>query len=259
MATIGRTFSDPDKWEENWFLRLPKQLKYLYVYLWERCDHAGVIEVHLPIWSAHTGFNYDQESLNKLIEIANGDKERILDLKSKIWFTAYIRFNQQTDPTKGLSSTYTFHKHVYGRLKNHNLVDEVDKRDPILLKEFKSISQEETIPSKANGRLSEDLPKKTGKGAGRGKGEEQGQGASVNLVKATNLFGKLKSEIPIPLNEYPEHVYLGDIERLVDQLKEEGIKNIEAYLITAAKNFDWENSEWDEFTESLIKNEDVPF
>lgn len=185
MATIGKTFSDPDKWEENWFLRLPKKLKYLYVYLWERCDHAGVVEVVLPIWSAHTGLDLDRNSLNHLIEISNSDKERILDLKSKIWFTEYIRFNQQSDPTLGLRSNYTFHKHVFKRLKNHGIVDEVNKRDPILLNAFHDLSSEETVISKANESLNQDLGKLTGRGRGSGKGSDKETSMGTSFIDTT--------------------------------------------------------------------------
>lgn len=180
MATIGRTFSDPDKWDENWFIKnLTVEQRYLYLYLWERCDHAGVIDVVLPVWIAHTGLELDEDKLDELVHLVNSDSERILHLGSKIWFTEYIRFNQQTDTTKGLTPNYSFHKHVLKRLKKHSLVDEVMNRDPILLHQFEGISTRETETPKSNLSLNEALPKQTGKESGSGSGTGLGSGTGT--------------------------------------------------------------------------------
>lgn len=176
MATIGRTFIDPDKYEQNWFLNLPLEIKYLYMYCWERCDHSGVIEVSLSMWSFHTKLNVTEELVKEMISLANFDKERIVELDSKIWFTEYIRFNQQTDPTKGLSANYSFHKHVFGRLNSHGLVEAINKRDPILLKDFDCLGAVNSNSYKSYVSLSEDLTKQTGKESGKGGGRGTGLG-----------------------------------------------------------------------------------
>lgn len=169
MATIGKTFSDPDKWESTWFSKLTPDQKLLFIYMWERCDHSGVIECIPAVWSAHIGLEIDSESLQSLTDSINTDKERLKPLQDKYWFTEYIRFNQQSDPEKPLSKDYSFHKHVYKRILHHGLVDEILNRDPILLKEFVSPAKLKPYLS-----LTEGLTKSTGKGTSKGKGLSKG-------------------------------------------------------------------------------------
>jgi hypothetical protein len=190
MATIGKTFSDPDKWEEPWFISLTPGKKLLFTYLWERCDHAGVIHITLPLWSAHTGLNIDETLFNEFVEEVNQDHEKVSVFGKKLWFTEYIRFNQQSDPTLPLSDKYSFHKHVFKTILKHGLKDEVNRRDPILLLNFvdndSDISLEETIHPKPYLSLSKGLPKSTGKGAGRGKGKGLGKGAGEGTPRTNS-------------------------------------------------------------------------
>lgn len=174
MATIGKTFSDPDKWEEAWFNELTTDQKLLYTYLWERCDHAGVIQIIPALWTIHIGLEIDNGFLNGLIEAVNDDRERITVFNKKLWFPEYIRFNQQSDLTKALSDNYSFHKHVFSRVKKHALIEEIQKRDPILLMNF--ISGEISVTPKPSLSPAKGLPKPTGKGAGRGEGISKGMG-----------------------------------------------------------------------------------
>ena len=143
MATIGKKFLDPDKWEAGWWTRLSQGQKLLYTYIWERCDHAGAIEFVPQIFSAHIGQQIDAESLQKLADAVNTDCERIVIYSSNlIWLTEYLRFNQQGDPNKSLSPDYSFHKHVARIIQQRGLVDEIIKRDPILLSKFENLSKE---------------------------------------------------------------------------------------------------------------------
>ena len=185
MATIGKTFSDPDKWEEPWFLALTPNQKFIFVYLWERCDHSGVIHITLPLWSAHTGLNITESVFQDLVEMVNQDQERITIFQKKLWFTEYIRFNQQNDPSQPLSDKYPFHKHVFKIVQKHGLTDEINRRDPILLSKFidneiDQLSLEETINPKPYLSLNKGLSKPTGKGHIEGsenkRGLESGEG-----------------------------------------------------------------------------------
>ena len=180
MATVGKTFSDPDKWDQPWFMNLSPGKKLLFTYLWERCDHAGVIHITPALWQAHTGLQIDDDLLDSFMQEVNQDQEQIVLIGKKLWFTGYIRFNQQSDITLPLSNTYSFHKHVYKTLVQHKLIEQVQERDPVLLLNFTSsndqLSIEELINPKPYLSLNSDLPKSTGKGAGRGRGKGEGRG-----------------------------------------------------------------------------------
>ena len=191
MATIGKTFSDPDKWEEPWFISLTPGKKLLFTYLWERCDHAGVIHITFPLWSAHTGLNIDEALFNEFVEEINQDSEKVLVFGKKLWFTDYIRFNQQSDPSLPLSDKYSFHKHVFKTIQKHALTDEINRRDPILLSKFiddeiDQLSVEEIINPKPYLSLSKELGKPTGKGAGKGEGEGKGMGTGEGTPRTNS-------------------------------------------------------------------------
>ena len=166
MATIGKKFIDPDKWESAWFSRLSPGQKLLYCYLWERADHSGVIEIIYPVWSAHIGQQIDKETLDKLIDSVNYDKDRILIFGDKILLSEYIRFQQKPDETEPLSGTHGFTKTIVRVLKGHGLYEEVKKRDPILFTDFEDKNSDSDI-SKA----SASLAKGYGKGLSKSKSQ----------------------------------------------------------------------------------------
>lgn len=196
MATIGKTFSDPDKWEQGWFLSLTLRQKALYVYLWERCDHAGVIEVVPALWSAHLGESISKDDVHSLVQVVNEDEERIFIKGRKLWFTEYIRFNQQSDPDKPLSPGYPFHRHVWKRIQKHGLVETINERDPILLMDFIDEEAEAFIHPKPTLSLSEDLTKPTGKEPSRKRGLDGDGGESTDsrTDKETSLEFEMRSK-----------------------------------------------------------------
>jgi len=194
VATIGKTFSDPTKWAEPWFISLTLPHKLLYTYLWEMCDHAGVIHIVPALWQAHTGLQVDQEMISEFVETVNEDAERIAIIGRSLWFTEYIRFNQQSDLSEPLKPNYSFHKHVFKLIRKHSLIDEIIKRDKVLLQEFLKIEDDqgngvsvgETMPAKPSLSLTQALVKPTGKGAGKGTGKgtgrEQGKGTPLDTT-----------------------------------------------------------------------------
>lgn len=138
MAKTGRCFSDPGKWDENWFVNQTAEQKLLYLYLWDQCDHAGVAEIVPALIKAHTGIDNITEAVGSLVADSNKDKERISMHNGKLWFTGYIRFQQQKDRTRPLQPTKPFHKAVYTCVVENGLIEEIQKRDPVLLQHFES-------------------------------------------------------------------------------------------------------------------------
>lgn len=200
MATIGKTFNDPEKFEQRWYLQLPKDLKHLYLYCWERSDHAGVIEFN-PMWEVHTGIKVTQEMIDEMITICNQKKKRIVKLEDdKMWFTEYIRLNQQSDLTQGLRLNYSFHKHVFNRILHHGLFHLIHERDPLLLREYWGCLPDDL-------RLTEGLAKDTGKELGRGSGSGSGKEAPYYQSKEiaerlTPENGESVQQITSQVNEF---------------------------------------------------------
>lgn len=107
-----KRFTDADKWEDGWFCNQSCVVKLFWIYLCDRCDHAGVWEVNWKLASFHLG---DIEP--KAIEAALVG--RIQPIKDgKCWFIpGFIRFQYPT----GLSSDSPAHKRIRFTLTNHGL------------------------------------------------------------------------------------------------------------------------------------------
>ncbi len=232
MATIGRSFSDPDKYEQNWFISLTMEEGYLYSYCWDRCDHAGVIEITYSLMSFHTKLNVCEELVKSMVKKVNKDKERIVIFGNKIWLCEYIRFNQQTDPTKGLRSNYSFHKHVFGRAITHGITDDIVKRDPLLFKDFDITLDNDPKLSKPSISLRSDLGKSTGKGGDKGtvkggcnnqdKGNDEGE-TRLNSSKHNEYSSDyyLATELAEKLSICPNHELVKDIQNFAIYLKDD--------------------------------------
>ena len=50
-------YTNTDKWDDAWFVKLKPLEKLLFNYLCDKCDIAGFIEINTKIWSAQIGTN----------------------------------------------------------------------------------------------------------------------------------------------------------------------------------------------------------
>lgn len=79
---MAKRFHDTDIWDEDWFIDLPKDYRDFWLYVKDKCDHAGIYRPNT------TKFNklYDcsvntKDFLNKV----NNEKERIVVLSNGRW------------------------------------------------------------------------------------------------------------------------------------------------------------------------------
>lgn len=133
MATVGKKFTSPEKWEAAWFSRLSPGEKLLYYYLWDRCDHAGVIEFLPAIWGAHIGQSIDEQSLDDLMDAVNSEQDRILKIDEKVWLVGYISYQQQKKKGAPVKAGHPMLPKIVDLLKGHSLFDVFVKRYPALL------------------------------------------------------------------------------------------------------------------------------
>lgn len=61
-----KRFTETAKWADPWFRKLKPEIKLLWQWVLDNCDHAGVIEPDLELASFQIGFAYPIDSLQEL-------------------------------------------------------------------------------------------------------------------------------------------------------------------------------------------------
>jgi hypothetical protein len=80
-----KRFTETNKWDDPWFIRLPLPYKLLWIYLCDRCDRSGVIDFSSELASIQIGNQVSEQDLlelgNRLQKLPNG-KWRIMKFLS---------------------------------------------------------------------------------------------------------------------------------------------------------------------------------
>ena len=84
---MGKRFTDTEKWNDKWFRPLPPLDKLCWIYLCDRCDAAGIIDIDRDLANFQVGDTLDWDAF---IEVAAGRIAR-LDC-GKIWLSGFIPF-----------------------------------------------------------------------------------------------------------------------------------------------------------------------
>jgi len=80
---VAKRFHETGIWNQDWFLELPYEYKFLWFYIKDTCDHAGIWKPNIKFIEFISEKKLD---MKKSIEIFNSDKERIQILPNKRWF-----------------------------------------------------------------------------------------------------------------------------------------------------------------------------
>lgn len=57
---MAKRFTDSGKWKKKWFRKLPSEMKLLWIYLCDNCDHAGIFEVDFERISFDLGIEFNE-------------------------------------------------------------------------------------------------------------------------------------------------------------------------------------------------------
>lgn len=109
---MAKRFTDTDKWNDEWFMELDPVLKCFWIYLCDKCDHAGVWKVNFKQASFSIGAIIDKQSA------LNAFGERVWVLSVEKWFIQkFILFQYPT----GLSETNKAHIGVFKSLSSNKI------------------------------------------------------------------------------------------------------------------------------------------
>jgi hypothetical protein len=82
---VANRFTDSRKWDDPWFRKLPCKYKAFWIFLLDKCDHAGIWKVDYESASFHIGEDVGEEARG----IMNG---RIYEYKDKWFIPKFIFF-----------------------------------------------------------------------------------------------------------------------------------------------------------------------
>ena len=62
---MAKRFTDTEKWEKDFFTELSLKMKLIWIYLCDKCDHAGVWDVNLRLLAFHLGETVTREEIER--------------------------------------------------------------------------------------------------------------------------------------------------------------------------------------------------
>lgn len=83
---MAKRFTDTNKWEKDSFSSLSNKMKLVWVYLCDKCDHAGVWDINMKLLSFHFG-----EAVH-LDEILSSFGDKITVHENKLILHSFIKF-----------------------------------------------------------------------------------------------------------------------------------------------------------------------
>jgi len=84
---MAKRFTDTNKWEKAWFRKLEPKMKCVWLFLCDRCDHAGIWEVDDDAFCYFIGENISKDEILKKI----GDKIEFIE-DNKLIIKGFIDF-----------------------------------------------------------------------------------------------------------------------------------------------------------------------
>ncbi len=112
MAFKGKRWTDPRKWDNEWFQELESRHKFLWLYLLDRCDGAGVWRPNWRLAAFQIGEPVEEADMDAL-----GRRVQRLE-NGKWWIVDYIDFQQGGKP---LSAASNFHQPIIESINENNI------------------------------------------------------------------------------------------------------------------------------------------
>ena len=79
---MAKRFHDTEIWNEDWFIAIPKDYRAFWLYIKDKCDHAGIWRPNVAIFNKI--YDYQTES-KKALELFNNGKARVVVLENGRW------------------------------------------------------------------------------------------------------------------------------------------------------------------------------
>ena len=112
-VTQVKIFSETNKWNDLWFRNLTPVEKLIYLYVCDRCDHAGIWEFDPDMLILHTKIDFINE--DSWLEAFSPKIEKLPN--GKWWIKNYITFQNP----KGISRKFKHCNPIYASLEKNGI------------------------------------------------------------------------------------------------------------------------------------------
>ena len=65
---MSKRFTDSKKWDDDWFLELEPHYKLFWIYVLDKCDHAGFFKPNLKLASFCVGYQFNSSDTLKVFK-----------------------------------------------------------------------------------------------------------------------------------------------------------------------------------------------
>lgn len=65
---MSKRFTETQKWDDPWFFELKSNEKLLWIYILDRCDYAGILQVNIPMLNFCIGSNFTIEEIKNILK-----------------------------------------------------------------------------------------------------------------------------------------------------------------------------------------------
>lgn len=110
---MANRFTDSNKWDDPFFMNLSPLYKIFWIYLCDRCDHAGVWKVNKKLADVQIGAEIN---LQEILKVFNGRISVIADGEKWV-INGFIKFQYKGE----LNSENKAHKGVLKALQGHGI------------------------------------------------------------------------------------------------------------------------------------------
>jgi len=113
---MSKRFTDTGKWDHRWFMGLNQQMKLFWLFILDKCDHAGIWNVNQMLASVYIG---SEINLNAVLNVF---ENRIIPISENRWFVPkFIKYQYGE-----LNSAVKPHQSVIKILGTYNLLEEYE-------------------------------------------------------------------------------------------------------------------------------------
>lgn len=192
---MAKRMTDSNKWNDGWYGDLPIDMKLVWLYILDMCDHAGVYKVNMKLLKFQTG---TERTENEIIDYL---KDRIYIANDKWFIPKFINFQYKnffTSKTPAIVSAREL-------LISHNIIKPNDNVLPTINKELYNPLLTLIEPLYNDLERTKDMDMNTDKETDKAKAIVLD--SDINTVLSYGVAYKLYQQLlnyELPLSEYNE-------------------------------------------------------